>query len=386
MIVESENGYRFTISHHFESNVRMSGDRGHPARVKRLAQETVTLSTSLPLSYSSSVFVRCDTDRLDIMKVLITGPSETPYENGCFEFDVYFPHDYPNSPMLINLETTGRHSVRFNPNLYNDGKVCLSVLNTWHGRPEEKWNAQTSSFLQVLVSIQSLILVSEPYFNEPGFERSRNTPSGNHSSREYNSNIYQACVKWAMLEQLRNPSPCFKDVIFTHFWLKRNEICQQIENWIAELSRPQISERSGRAISFNSMVLRRQYRQLREELAKLPVPEGLKNFDNPFNANPSPTNSSASAAFLPSPSSSSTNAAETESLEGSKEAALMEIFNSIEEHKKAEMELLINSNDDDDDAEKVGNDEILTFSDSSLDLLDKTTKTMKDIQENMLTD
>lgn len=52
-------------------------------------------------------------------------------------------------PMLINLETTGRHSVRFNPNLYNDGKVCLSVLNTWHGRPEEKWNAHTSSFLQV---------------------------------------------------------------------------------------------------------------------------------------------------------------------------------------------------------------------------------------------
>lgn len=82
-------------------------------------------------------------------QVLITGPAETPYANGCFEFDVYFPPDYPNSPMLINLETTGRHTVRFNPNLYNDGKVCLSVLNTWHGRPEEKWNAHTSSFLQV---------------------------------------------------------------------------------------------------------------------------------------------------------------------------------------------------------------------------------------------
>lgn len=84
-----------------------------------------------------------------LLKVLITGPAETPYANGCFEFDVYFPPDYPNSPMLINLETTGRHTVRFNPNLYNDGKVCLSVLNTWHGRPEEKWNAHTSSFLQV---------------------------------------------------------------------------------------------------------------------------------------------------------------------------------------------------------------------------------------------
>ncbi len=69
MIVESDTGYRFIISHHFENNVRNAGDRSHPARVKRLAQETVTLSTSLPLSYSSSVFVRCDTDRLDIMKV-----------------------------------------------------------------------------------------------------------------------------------------------------------------------------------------------------------------------------------------------------------------------------------------------------------------------------
>ncbi|XP_055678934.1 baculoviral IAP repeat-containing protein 6 isoform X2 [Lutzomyia longipalpis] len=282
MISETENGYRFVVSYHFESNMRMSGDRYHPIRVKRLAQETVTLSTSLPLSYSSSVFVRCDTDRLDVMKVLITGPADTPYANGCFEFDVFFPPDYPNSPMMINLETTGRHTVRFNPNLYNDGKVCLSVLNTWHGRPEEKWNAQTSSFLQVLVSIQSLILVPEPYFNEPGFERSRGTPSGTHSSREYNSNIYQACVRWAMLEQIKNPNPCFKEVIHTHFWLKRNEICTQIEKWIEELSKPQYSERNGRNISFNSMVLRRQYRHLREELANLPTPEGLEDLECPF--------------------------------------------------------------------------------------------------------
>uniref|UniRef100_A0A336MXH4 CSON002646 protein n=1 Tax=Culicoides sonorensis TaxID=179676 RepID=A0A336MXH4_CULSO len=296
MIAESDNGFRFTISHHFETNVRMAGDRGHPARVKRLAQETVTLSTSLPLSYSSSVFVRCDTDRLDIMKVLITGPADTPYANGCFEFDVYFPPDYPNSPMMINLETTGRNSVRFNPNLYNDGKVCLSVLNTWHGRPEEKWNAQTSSFLQVLVSIQSLILVGEPYFNEPGFERSRGTPAATHSSKEYNSNIYQATVRWAMLEQLKNPCPCFKEVIHTHFWLKRNEICTQIENWITELSKPQYSERNGRTISFNSMVLRRNYRQLREELSKLPPPPGLEEMNNPFSVNATtPTTPSNSA-------------------------------------------------------------------------------------------
>lgn len=71
--------------------------------------------------------------------------------------------------------------------------------------------------LKVLVSIQSLILVSEPYFNEPGYERSRGTPSGTASSREYDANIRQATVKWAMLEMLRNPPACFKSVGITVF-------------------------------------------------------------------------------------------------------------------------------------------------------------------------
>jgi hypothetical protein len=262
----------------------------------------------------------------------------------------------------------------------------------------------------VLVSIQSLILVSEPYFNEPGFERSRGTPSGNHSSREYNSNIYQACVKWAMLEQIRNPSPCFKDVIYTHFWLKRNEICQQIESWIAELSRPQVSERSGRAISFNSMVLRRQYRQLREELAKLPVPPGLENFDNPFSANP-PASSNVTLPPLPTIQNSTAQQLQQQSLSCipdlskmseleaecfNEEQALIKIFNTIEEQKKSELDMLmqnvmsevtteiaVNANADDDKPENDNNMivEELSSLDSSLDLLEKANKTMKDIEK-----
>ncbi|XP_046401534.1 baculoviral IAP repeat-containing protein 6 [Ischnura elegans] len=283
MITECEEGFQFVVSYHFEPSMRAAGERCHPSRVKRLAQEAVTLSTSLPLSYSSSVFVRCDMDRLDIMKVLITGPAETPYANGCFEFDVYFPPDYPNTPMMINLETTGHHMVRFNPNLYNDGKVCLSVLNTWHGRPEEKWNANTSSFLQVLVSIQSLILVPEPYFNEPGYERSRGTPSGTQSSREYNSNICQATVKWAMLEQVRNPCPCFKEVIHTHFWMKRHEVIRQIEGWLADMESLSGDRRTGRAISLHTVALKRHFRLLKEELAKLKPPPGLEDLaDSPL--------------------------------------------------------------------------------------------------------
>ena len=67
-------------------------------------------------------------------------------------------------------------------------------------------------FPQVLVSIQSLILVSEPYFNEPGYERLRGTPQGKQNCNEYNANIEQATVKWAILEQIKRPSGCFKEV------------------------------------------------------------------------------------------------------------------------------------------------------------------------------
>lgn len=47
------------------------------------------------------------------------------------------------------------------------------------------------------------------------------------------------------------------------------------------MSKPQYS---GRTISFNSMALRRHYRQLREELAKLPPPPGLEEMNHPFSA------------------------------------------------------------------------------------------------------
>jgi len=193
-----------------------------------------TLSNSLPLSLSSSVFVRCDEERLDVMQALVTGPADTPYANGCFVFDIFFPSDYPSNPMQVNLQTTGLNSVRFNPNLYNDGKVCLSVLNTWHGKPEERWSSETSSLLQVLVSIQSLILVPEPYFNEPGYERSRGTPAGTQRSLEYDLNIRHATVRWAILENLINPPPAFKDVITSHFQYKSEEVLTQCEKWYAE--------------------------------------------------------------------------------------------------------------------------------------------------------
>ena len=61
--------------------------------------------------------------------------------------------------------TTSNGLVRFNPNLYKNGKVCLSILGTWEG---PAW-LPSQSIASVLMSIQSL-MNSNPYFNEPGHE------------------------------------------------------------------------------------------------------------------------------------------------------------------------------------------------------------------------
>ena len=66
--------------------------------------------------------------------------------------------------------------------------------------------------IQVLVSIQSLILVPEPYFNEPGYEQYRGSSYGNKRCLVYNGELYCNTMKWAIIEQIRNPDPCFKEV------------------------------------------------------------------------------------------------------------------------------------------------------------------------------
>jgi hypothetical protein len=52
-------------------------------------------------------------------------------------------------PSQVSITTTGGGSVRFNPNLYNCGKVCLSLLGTWSGGQGESWDPQVSSAFQV---------------------------------------------------------------------------------------------------------------------------------------------------------------------------------------------------------------------------------------------
>jgi ubiquitin-protein ligase len=103
-------------------------------------------------------------DEEDMLKgyALIVGPSETPYYGGFYFFQFTYPYDYPHSPPKVEFKTNG-DNIRFNPNLYVNGKVCVSILNTWSG---DQWTScQTIS--TVLLTLCTL-LCKNPLLNEPG--------------------------------------------------------------------------------------------------------------------------------------------------------------------------------------------------------------------------
>jgi len=197
-------------------------------RLSRIMKEMSTMTSSLPLSWGSGIFLRADESRPDVMCMMIIGPHGTPYANGAFIFDILLPANYPNVPPKVLLKTTGHGMVRFNPNLYNCGKVCLSLLGTWQG---PGWKVQTSTLLQVLVSIQSLIFVDQPYFNEPGYENILGTTKGDAQSRIYNNDIQLHTMRHAILALMKNPPYLFRDVLDIHFRLKTKEIRDQCDSW-----------------------------------------------------------------------------------------------------------------------------------------------------------
>ena len=217
-------------THHYNDN----SSKPTKQCIAKISKELATYHNSLPLNYNSSVFVRYDENNIQLIKALIIGPENTPYENGCFLFDIYIPDNYPAVPPKVNLQTTGYGKVRFNPNLYNSGKVCLSLLGTWSGSAQEKWNQETSTLLQVLVSIQSLILVENPYFNEPGYEKEMHTLIGKRKSFEYNDFRRKATIKWAMIETLKKTPKEFDEVINNHFKYKKEAIKNSMEKWYNE--------------------------------------------------------------------------------------------------------------------------------------------------------
>ncbi|XP_030450292.2 probable ubiquitin-conjugating enzyme E2 23 isoform X1 [Syzygium oleosum] len=198
---------RDPLDHYFiGTNGQVNGGRKW---FKKVQQDWNILQNNLP----DGIYVRVYEDRMDLVRAVIVGAYATPYQDGLFFFDFHLPPEYPDVPPSAYYHSGGW---RINPNLYEEGKVCLSLLNTWTGRGNEVWDPLSSSILQVLVSLQGLVLNSKPYFNEAGYDKQIGTAEGEKNSLAYNENTFLLNCK-TMLNLMRKPPKDFEDLVKEHF-------------------------------------------------------------------------------------------------------------------------------------------------------------------------
>ena len=132
-------------------------------------------------------------DDEDILKgyAMIVGPSDTPYFSGFYFFKLQYTADYPYSPPVVTYHTNDG-VVRFNPNLYTNGKVCVSILNTWRG---EQWSS-CQTITTILLTLCTLF-IKNPIVNEPGLTIS------NPDCEPYNSIIRYSNINVAICDMIQ---------------------------------------------------------------------------------------------------------------------------------------------------------------------------------------
>ncbi|KAG5020431.1 hypothetical protein JHK87_016286 [Glycine soja] len=228
ILVKFRNFKQFDVvedvsDHHFV-NADSSMQQHSKNWAKRIQGEWKSLEKDLP----DSIFVRVYESRIDLLRAVIIAAEGTPYHDGLFFFDVYFPSGYPHVPPNVHYHSGG---LRLNPNLYNCGKVCLSLLNTWTGHQNEQWISGVSTILQVLVSIQGLILVAKPFFNEPGYAHLNGSQYGEISSLRYNEDSFILSLR-TMMYIMKRPPKNFEDFVVGHFCRRAHDILETCKAYI----------------------------------------------------------------------------------------------------------------------------------------------------------
>eukprot|EP00457_Paulinella_chromatophora_P000792 gb/GEZN01000792.1/.p1 GENE.gb/GEZN01000792.1/~~gb/GEZN01000792.1/.p1 ORF type:complete len:753 (+),score=123.23 gb/GEZN01000792.1/:1028-3286(+) len=237
-------GSVFLAQHSFSMNPRVSPQRRF---VKRVHSEWKSLRKNLP----AGIYVRAFEERLDCLTAMFVGPEGTPYFAGLYHFDVFLPASYPQDPPLLRYHARG---LKLHPNLYTEGKVCLSLLGTWAGRQEESWNPDSSNLQQLFLSLQGLVLgTPEPYFLEAGFEKFRGNPRAAVSSRRYNEQALLGSIR-LIVRTLPSPVPIFATLTTLHFRAHSQLLCRLLE----ELLQPTASsllpaQKSASAVSSSSL-------------------------------------------------------------------------------------------------------------------------------------
>ena len=112
---------------------------------RRIVKETQRLIAEPVAGISATPYA----DNLRYFAVSVEGPSDSPYEKGVFQLELFLPSDYPMAPPKVRFLTKIYH-----PNVDKLGRICLDIL-------KDKWSPALQ-IRTVLLSIQALLSAPNP--------------------------------------------------------------------------------------------------------------------------------------------------------------------------------------------------------------------------------
>lgn len=194
--------------------------------VKRLLRD-VRQMLHEPL-HDNGIYYLHDND--DMMKglAMIVGTENTPYFGGYYLFKFEYPLDYPYSPPTVKFMTNDG-STRFHPNLYINGNVCISILNTWEG---EKWSS-CQSIKSVLLTLASL-LNEKPLLNEPDFSDTDEDFVPYQKTIEFVNIKYSICKQINIMLSNKWPTDLqsFRETVIELFYKNYNKLLEIVNSKI----------------------------------------------------------------------------------------------------------------------------------------------------------
>jgi hypothetical protein len=89
---------------------------------------------------TDSIFVRVYETRMDLLRAVIIGAEGTPYHDGLFFFDVFFPAGYPKVPPVVIKVLCGLllHLLLFNHLIIFNLSVLACLLPFWWSSTQPK--------------------------------------------------------------------------------------------------------------------------------------------------------------------------------------------------------------------------------------------------------
>jgi len=89
---------------------------------------------------TDSIFVRVYETRMDLLRAVIIGAEGTPYHDGLFFFDVFFPAGYPKVPPVVIKVLSGLllHLLLFNHLIIFNLSVLACLLPFWWSSTQPK--------------------------------------------------------------------------------------------------------------------------------------------------------------------------------------------------------------------------------------------------------